>query len=271
MASYIALEPDFNEALGGNALTFDTASTPSLFTSTSFLFTLFFVVIVVIASGRYVIAGLHRMEASQVGIKKSNEIFKRVSMGLLGVFSLWLILFTVNRDMLKGDVGLAGLRVDTSVSSGSVGAAGTGASSAPISNTASNTTGLEAIQNDASIRSQLKTNNIHVNKPVCQDPSKTGCTTVGGLTNSTLSMLSQLRSTCSGTIIITGGTETGHKSHGPGLDPVDISIKDGGQLNNCIQSFDKGPTIGFCKTTFINFGYIFCDEKGGDPHWHVYK
>jgi hypothetical protein len=51
-----------------------------------------------------------RIQASEKGIKDSKEEFTRVTYGLLGVLGLWLILFTVNKDMLMGGVDLGGLR-----------------------------------------------------------------------------------------------------------------------------------------------------------------
>ncbi len=113
---YKSLEPNLLSSIGGTVPSF-TGATPSLFTSTSFLYTLFFVVIVVVASTKYAQAGLFRMEASQHGITKSNEIFKKTTLGLVGVFSLWLILATVNKDLLSGDVGLDALRSVAGVSS----------------------------------------------------------------------------------------------------------------------------------------------------------
>jgi hypothetical protein len=86
-------------------------------------------------------------------------------------------------------------------------------------------------------------------------------------------MLTSLRQKCSGSIVITGGTEgagTTHKSHGPGKTPVDIGIKDE-TLNSCIRSFPQGPTKDFCNVTYSQFGYLFCDEINTEPHWHVYK
>ena len=108
--SYTALEPDLESTIGGGA-SFTTASVPTLFTSASFVYTFAFVVIVVAASFRYAYAGALRMSATQKGIQESKGEFKRVTYGLLGVFALWLILYTVNKDMLTGNVSLSGLKV----------------------------------------------------------------------------------------------------------------------------------------------------------------
>ena len=117
MTEYQALEPTITSSLGTEPLSFDGSSV-SFFTSTSFLYTLAFVVIVVAASYRYSVAGMLRMQATEEGIRKSKEEFKRVTYGLLGVFGLWLILATVNKDMLTGDVGLSELKATMTTNSG---------------------------------------------------------------------------------------------------------------------------------------------------------
>jgi hypothetical protein len=52
------------------------------------------------------------MQANEQSIRLSNEIIKKVTLGLLGVFSLFLILVTVNKNMVSGTVGLDGLRAN---------------------------------------------------------------------------------------------------------------------------------------------------------------
>ena len=270
--SYVPLEGNFTGAVGVKAPSF-SGDTPSLFTSTSFLYTLFFVIIILTASSRYLIASLWRMEGTTGSIKKSNDEFKRVTIGLLGVLSLWLILSTVNKDMLTGDVGLGAFKATPS-------------SASTKNNTKTNTSGMDnpkiptnnddpkgwdAIKNDSTIRAQLNAQGITVNKRVCNNPTQTSCTTVGGWPAETVSMLTQLRKDCSGEIEVTGGNEAGHSSHGPGLSPVDLSMNKPGNLNDCIKAFPQGPAKSFCKKTYIKYGYIFCDENLGVVHWHVYK
>jgi len=266
MATYEPLEPGFTAAVGGKSIGFDTSTTPSLFTSTSFLYTLFFVIIVVAASGRYAIAGLYRMEATKPGIQKSNEIFKRVTLGLLGVFSLWLILATVNKDLLSGDVGLRALHINGSTGGSGLAQSGVGASAGTKTSTVTQNTGGA----DDATRKRLNSAGISINKADCTDPSQTDCTSLDNLPEDTISMLLSLRQACSGNITVTGGTEAGHASHGKGKYPVDISQNDS-NLNSCISKGQSttGPGAG---SAYSNFGYIFWLENGGSAvHWHVYK
>jgi hypothetical protein len=113
-------------------LTSSLATIPSLEGGTSllgvstYIYTLFFVAIICAAFYRYVLAGIWRMEASESGVKKSNDAIKKTTLGLLGVFGLFLILFTVNKGMLTGDVGLEGLKSGSVVSGGSQSTTGAG-------------------------------------------------------------------------------------------------------------------------------------------------
>ncbi len=229
---------------------------------------------------RLLLAGGIRMRASEADQRKSNEMIKRVTLGLFGVFSLFLLLFTVNRGLLTGDVSLEGLMATSSSSPNSLASPKPPSSAVPPAPAAGAPSGgdtLRAIKDDPQMRAYLLGINISVNKPVCSDPSQKDCTTVGGLPPATITMLEQLRRTCSGRIEITGGTEAGHSSHGPGLFPVDIGFGDS-SFNSCISSFvpssrspkklDGSP---LCNRVYENFGFVFCDEKGGQAHWHVYK
>ena len=117
--SYTALEKDSLKPLGIDSPTFDGSA--SLYASSSFLYALCFSAIIGAAFYRYVIAGTLRMQASEGSIRQSNEVFKKVTLGLLGVFSLFLIIFTVNKDLLTGDVGLSALRTIATAGGGNAG------------------------------------------------------------------------------------------------------------------------------------------------------
>jgi hypothetical protein len=272
MASYVALEENSLNSLGVKAPSFDGVSSSFLETST-FVYMLLFSAIIVAAFYRYVVAGALRMQASQNSIQKSNEIIKAVTLGLLGVFSLFLILFTINKELVTGNVGLGDFNTQTGSSKG-VATTPPIAANPPAPAAGAPTGGgnmWDAIRKDPVVRARLSSMNISVNKPVCSSPALTDCTTVGGLPEGTLSMLQSLRIQCGGTLQITGGTEAGHASHGPGRTPVDVGINDG-TLNSCIRGFSSGPSVGdWCKSTFTNFGYVFCDENNTAAHWHIYQ
>jgi hypothetical protein len=103
---YIPLET--SSSLPGS--TFDTSVNPSLASSTSLIFMLLIIACVAATGFVYMRGGLWRMQASARGIEKSNEEFKRGTLGLLGVLSMYLLLYALNKGILLGDVGLDGLR-----------------------------------------------------------------------------------------------------------------------------------------------------------------
>jgi hypothetical protein len=207
------------------------------------------------------------------------------------VACLFVFIYTFNSDLLKGDVGLSNLKASpvagttvgtastSTTSTGNPPTTGCGGVNIPANN--DDPAGWGAICGDAAMRAQLAAlpnGGITVNKSVCLTPTQTSCTTVGGWPSQTPAMLAQLRSTCSGIIRVTGGTEAGHSSHGPGKAPVDIG-KTSDQLNTCIAGFTKssripkranGTPLCYPNRVFENFGYVFCDEDGTD-HWHVYQ
>lgn len=259
--SYTPLEGEITREITGSTLTYDGAS-PSFFASASFLYTLFFVAIVLAASYRYTLAGILRMEASESGINKSKEVFKKTTFGLLGVLSLWLILFTVNKDLLTGDVGLDALKVKPITSGGETSGGGGASGTYPSDGVAKLAT--------------LNAAGITLNKAPCsetqlkQTSGIPSCTSVDGLPQETIDMLLQLKNSCvSCTVVLTGGTEPGHHTHGPTLRPVDLRIvNEGIALYNHITT--KGTPVPNQpkKWTYLNF--IFWDEPGGDPHFHAY-
>ena len=266
MNSYTSLEPGFSQSIGIPSV----GGVTSLLASTSFIYSLLIISCIGATAFVYLRGGLWRMQGTPASISKSNAEFKRGTLGLLGVLLLFLLLFTLNKDLLTGNVGLEGLRSIVGIKTPAV---ATGGDTVPTNQQTGDQSWLDAIKEDPTVRDQLSKlsgGGISVNKAVCGSPSQTGCTTVGGWPSATLSMLSQLRSTCSGNIQVTGGTEAGHSSHGPGRTPVDLGIGDS-TLNSCISKFASGPNLGFCKKTYTNFGFIFCDENNANPHWHVFK
>ena len=272
-SSYTQLEGGSLQSLGVTAPSFGAGTDVSFFATTSFLYTLFFVAIIGASFYRYMVAGILRMQASDTAIRQSNDIIKKTTLGLLGVFSLFLILVTFNKDLVTGDVGLGSLAIKRGATTAAPPVTTPPATGPTIPRNNDDPVGWGAIQNDPVVRTQLASlpsGGISVNKRVCINPTQTSCTTVGGLHSGTLTMLAELRNACSGTIAITGGSENGHSSHGVGKTPVDLSLNSPGGLEACIRLFPVGPNLNYCRKTYQKFGYTFCDELGV-RHWHVFK
>jgi hypothetical protein len=267
--SYTNLERNIMNEIGVEPLSFDANQDISTYATFNFIYVSSITLIIAAAAVMYIIAGGWRIEASERGIRKSNETFKRVTLGLLGVLSLFVILYTVNKDLLLGDVGLSALKTKVQ--------GGTGEVVPAISTTQPvQTNGTEQANRDA-----LQAAGISVNKGPCTEEqvratSPNGpppnCTNLADLPSSAISMLIQLKDSCPGsTVVVTGGTEPGHKTHRPGAAVVDLRMGTGA-LDGCIKNpskFNKvSPTPGFCRAAYSGLGFMFCDEKGVE-HWHV--
>jgi hypothetical protein len=116
--SYNSLEPSLSQSLGLDAFSFSTANPVSFLATTNFLYSLAIMLSVLAAGFIYARAGLWRMQASEAGVRKSNEEIKRATLGLLGVLSLFVILYTFNKGLLSGEVGLKDLRTGGYTSGG---------------------------------------------------------------------------------------------------------------------------------------------------------
>jgi hypothetical protein len=107
---YKPLEPTSFKALGIDQNPTFNGGDVSFFATSSFIYMLLFSAIVGAAFYQYILVGVYRMEASESGIRKSNETFKRTTLGLLGTFSLFLIIFALNKSLLTGNVDLSGFK-----------------------------------------------------------------------------------------------------------------------------------------------------------------
>ena len=134
--------------LGTDAPKYDGAAA-SFFASSTFLYTLCFIIIVGAAFYQYMMVGIYRLEASESGIRKSNETFRRATLGLLGVFGLFLLLAAVNKDLLLGDVGLSALKVR-----------GGGVSTVPMAGKATPTSSISCISKEQTITNLSSSNGI---------------------------------------------------------------------------------------------------------------
>jgi hypothetical protein len=254
----------------------------SFFASSTFLYTLFFIIIIGAAFYQYVMVGIYRLEASENGIKKSNDTFRRATLGLLGVFGLFLLLGAVNKDLLLGDVGLSALRskgggsstVPTTVSPQS--GSGCKASSCDPVKDLARITGDADIQ----IRTDLTANGVGINKSGCTSVGQDKCTNVGGLPDDVIQMTKKLKLECNCRVTISGGTEWwSHSTHGPGISAVDLQIPDGNPTDDSLFRFLNGKPEGGvstnCTSIHVWNNWSFCDEKSGATakttgrHWHV--
>ena len=91
------------------------------------------------------------------------------------------------------------------------------------------------ISSDCNARTRLSDAGIYVRSSGnCTDQDTSNCTSLANLPQSAITGLIETQKACSnynansgaGCITVTGGTETGHKSHGPNIPIVDIAYSD---------------------------------------------
>lgn len=125
---------------------------------------------------------------------------------------------------------------------------------------------------------------VSINKSPCL-AGQTACTNVGGLPNDTVDFIKSLAQACNCQILITGGTEPGHKTHAPNSPIFDLRLTPLDPLYRLIKGADADISEQTGKKGFCSFAgnrawlyneYYFTDEKsavnnGGVRHWHVCK
>ena len=111
----------------------------------------------------------------------------------------------------------------------------------------------QAAEDEAEIRARL--GNI-IQKNPCQGTNTVGCANVAGLPELTIVKLLEAATHCTDCIVITGGTEPGHVSHGPRKDVVDIAYSQ--NAKNALEA------IGV-RQAMPNFGKGYTCEANGGP------
>ncbi len=172
--------------------------------------------------------------------------------GLLLVIGAYAILYTINPKILEFNLSLKRPPIAVGIPTAEVGV--------PMT--------PDALADHERVKSQLV--GIDVNAPPCTIGQVSGCTNLNGLPSNAINGLKRLKIDCGGCdMMITGGTEGGHVTHGAGAPIVDLR-KDG-DLGNYINSNKVGPPVqtnlGPLYTLRVNGrAATFLDE--GD-HWHV--
>ncbi|MEN9921437.1 MAG: hypothetical protein RLZZ517_415, partial [Candidatus Parcubacteria bacterium] len=119
-------------------------------------------------------------------------------------------------------------------------------------------------QTEEEVRAYFAQNGISINAPA-------GTTNVQGLGEAAIRGIVDLKNASGANIVVTGGTEDGHKTHGVGQPIADLrfgdSTLDNYIINNAVsvEQTNLGP-----KYIHAN-GTSYLDEKngGGARHWHT--
>ncbi len=126
----------------------------------------------------------------------------------------------------------------------------------------------QQLAQDSAVRNSLPSGVTAYAGP-CTQGQTTGCVNLNGLPSSAIGGLASLRNNCNCDVVLTGGTEGGHETHGVGSSRVDVRKSSGvssyvnnNKIGNPVQTKD-----GILYTVQLgSTNAQFLDE--GD-HWHV--
>lgn len=289
MATYNLLQQDL-PVFSGISTSFGaiTASMGEVF---SYMWLLGIVACLLAGAAIVAIGGL-RLTAADSGNKarEIKEDIVRATYGVIGVLALWLILYQVNPDLLRGEISFKpiDLPVQTTTTGTSTAPGSTTSSSTPttlpagacVDRNCPNSKLQEILADEQRVRGLLsgkvETNN---NGSWCTRVGQERCTNVGLLPADVISMLIQLQAACNCKVVISGGTEWwAHSTHGPGVSAVDVQIGNP-TLDAYIKRQPTSPTSGRCAggVVYVFQGWRFCNEGQGayakttGAHWHVNK
>ncbi len=195
-----------------------------------------------------------------------RKFIENAIIGLLLVISAWVILNTINPQTLDfsflSKLPTAQVTAPTNVIPGT-----------PMT--------PEQLADDANVRSILTSQSggqVVVALAPCASGQTKGCTNVNGLPVNAIDGLTRLSKDCNCQIIVTGGTEGGHVSHGPGKPVVDLRSQNSA-LTALLSKFDSRAANPFSKLAFgvtlkdrthANFSYETAeDPNSSGAHWHV--
>lgn len=221
------------------------------------------------------------------GKSQGKEYATNAIYGLLLVIGAYAILNTINPEILKINLNFPqptlGNGPTTVVGGGGPTPAGTGPAYTPMVVNGKTIYVLNGyvmsdyqIQSDQLNRAEL--NGVSVNNTACTSGGTSGCTNMNQLPSNTITGLNDLASKCGCQVVVSGGTEGGHQSHGPGKPVVDVQP---GGVNTYLAKFDKAAANPVDGTTVIvsmngtRATFVY-EVTGGNSsgtssgnHWHV--
>ncbi len=189
----------------------------------------------------------------------AKGVIKDALIGLvLGLFA-WLILNTINPDLTT--LNVSGLQTGTSVTP----IPGGQAPSIPSVGASGQYTNSEAV-------AVLQSAGISVTSSGnCSDQNNANCTSLEGIPKDAINKIIKLKQSCGCSFNVTGGTEVGHASHGPGLPVMDVSQDQtlGNYLNNRSNLSSAGISKICATSTWQRVSYNCGGYVEQKQHFHL--
>jgi hypothetical protein len=126
---------------------------------------------------------------------------------------------------------------------------------------------------DTDARAQLSAAGIGVNKQNCATSTDTDCTSLDGIPSAAITDVISLKNACGCSVTITGGTEAGHLSHGPGQAKLDV--RSDATLKSFLIQQEQNSSLGtyginqVCATPADADVRYNCSTDEGASHYHL--
>ncbi len=240
------------------------------------LFKLMIGVAAVLAFVMITLGGLTYMTSDAIsGKEEGRTMLENAIYGLLLVIGAYAILYTINPQILKFQLTIPkpSLKFATGVTFANIPTGSEGIESGGNVKPGYPLSDADVAKNTEMVNDLNRQYGIQVNHDACAQGQTQGCTNLVGLPANAYKGIVDVNNLCSGKcgIVVSGGTEGGHSSHGPGLAVVDLS--DNAKLNDYISKNGGTPaqtklgpqytmTVGGQTVTFLK-------ETDGGNHWHV--
>lgn len=214
-----------------------------------------------------VLGGFQYMSSDALqGKEDGRNRVKNSVYGLVLVIAAYLILYTVNPNLLTLNLTIDAVEINAQYGTG--GTLASGGSTNPCTDDDS-----AGCLKDAEIEHRLFTEaGITVYADPCIGNQTQGCVNLDGLQEATISGIIDFRKTCLCTINITGGSEGGHSAGSTHNSGLSLDVQKNTALDSYITSNAPAPTwtsLGPLYTMTVNGKPATFLLESNPPHWHI--
>jgi len=185
-------------------------------------------------------------------------------LGLVLALVAWLFLYVVNPNLVNLNLTAVSIRPISSTAPASTTGDATGGTTPPPTSSGlyTHAEAMAALANGISVSSSGN----------CSNQNNASCTSLEGIPAPVVNRINALRNASGCNLVITGGTETGHETHGTGRGSVDF------REDSCLGNFLRDnvtqyATYGIAKicapTNWQAAVRASCVEPSGSPHFHI--
>lgn len=189
-------------------------------------------------------------------VETAKTIITDSLLGIIVALFAWLFLYVINPDLVEG------LQLANTAPTGGTTTPAPGTPPGATGGTLSHAAAIAALGSGITLSSSGN----------CSDQKNPSCTSLEGIPATVIDRVKNLRDKSGCSLTITGGTEVGHRTHGPGLGSIDFSESNclGTFLQNNITKHSELGIQRICATTtwFSKVG-ASCTESYGAPHFHI--